>query len=129
LWVATDAIPNGVLYRNSRIRTVDVADGLSGTVFVGEVCLDERRGTWGGIWAGANRADEFGVWIGGVFWAIDEGPFKLNGPVRSAFCSPHPGVVGVLLGDGSVRFIGDEVDPRVPAAMASRAGGEVVPDE
>ena len=33
--------------------------------------------------------------------------------------------VGVLLGDGSVRFIRDTADPRVPADMASRAGGEV----
>ena len=121
--------PNGVLYRNSRTRIADVSDGLSNTVFVAEVCRDERRGTWGGIWAGANRKDQYGLWIGGVFWAIDEGPFRLNGPDKWASCSPHPGGVGVLLGDGSVRFIRDAVDPRVPADMASRAGGEVVAGE
>lgn len=36
--------PNGVLYRNSRTRIADVSDGLSSTVFVAEMCLDERRG-------------------------------------------------------------------------------------
>ena len=39
---------NGVLFRNSRVRVADVTDGLSGTIFVAEVCLDERRDKWGG---------------------------------------------------------------------------------
>jgi len=129
LMITNIANPNGVLYRNSRTRIADVTDGMSSTVFVAEVCLDERRDKWGGIWAGVNRKDEFGLWISGVYWAIDEGPFRLNGPDKWGFCSPHPGGVGVLLGDGSVRLIRDAVDPRVPADMASRAGGEVVADE
>ncbi|MBN9517449.1 DUF1559 domain-containing protein [bacterium] len=121
--------PNGTLFRNSRIRVADVPDGLSNTVFVAEVCLDARRDKWGGIWAGANRKDEYGLWISGTYWAIDEGPFRLNGPDKWGFCSPHPGGVGVALGDGSARLIRDTTDPRVPADMASRAGGEVaLPD-
>ena len=125
LMITTLAGPNGVLYRNSRTRIADVTDGLSGTALVAEVCLDGRRDKWGGIWAGANRRDEFGLWVSGAFWAIDEGPFRLNGPDKWGFCSPHPGGVGVLLGDGSVRLVRDAVDPRIPADMASRAGGEV----
>ncbi|AMV23945.1 putative major pilin subunit [Gemmata sp. SH-PL17] len=117
--------PNGVLYRNSRTRIADVADGLSGTLFVAEVCLDQSRDKWGGIWAGANRKDQDGLWISGCYWAIDEGPLRLNGPDKWGFCSPHSGGVEVLLGDGSARLIRDAVDPRVPADMASRAGGEV----
>jgi len=124
---ANSRFPPG--YRNSRTRTADVTDGLSNTLFVAEVCLDEKRGTWGGIWAGANRKDQYGLWIGGCFWAIDEGPFRLNGPDKWSFGSNHPGGVGVLLGDGSVRFMRDSVDPRIPADMASRAGGEVVAAE
>jgi prepilin-type N-terminal cleavage/methylation domain-containing protein len=118
--------PNGVLFRNSRIRIADVTDGMSNTAFVMEVCLDERRDKWGGIWAGANRKDQYGLWISGVYWAIDEGPFRLNGPDKWSACSPHPGVCGLVLGDGSARFVRDSADPRVPADMASRAGGEVV---
>jgi type II secretory pathway pseudopilin PulG len=129
LMITNVANPNGVFYRNSRTRIADVTDGLSGTIFVAEVCLDDRRDEWGGIWAGSNRKDQYGLWISGVIWAIDEGPFRLNGPDKWAFCGPHPGVVGALLGDGSVRFVRDAVDPRVPADMASRAGGEVVVDE
>jgi prepilin-type N-terminal cleavage/methylation domain-containing protein len=129
LMITNIASPNGVFYRNSRTRIADVTDGLSGTMFVAEVCLDDRRGKWGGIWAGANRKDQYGLWISGVIWAIDEGPFRLNGPDKWAFCGPHPGTVGVLLGDGSVRFVRDAADPRVAADMASRAGGEVVANE
>jgi prepilin-type N-terminal cleavage/methylation domain-containing protein len=118
--------PNGVLYRNSRTRFADMLDGTSNTIFVAEVCLDDRRDKWGGIWAGSNRKDEYGLWISGVVWAIDEGPFRLNGPDKWGFCSPHSGGVGVLLGDGSSRFVRDSIEPRIPADMASRAGGEVV---
>ncbi len=117
--------PNGVLFRNSRTRVADVVDGLSGTMFVAEVCLDEQRNKWGGIWAGANRKDQYGLWISGSIWAIDEGPFRLNGPDKWGFCSPHPAATGVLLGDGSVRFVRDETAPKIPADLASRAGGEV----
>jgi len=126
----TDLVrPNGVLYRNSRTRVADVTDGLSGTVFVAEVCLTERPDRWGGIWAGVNRKDEYALWLSGSYWAIDEGPFRLNGPDKWAFGSPHPSGVGVLLGDGSARFMRDAVAPRIPADMASRAGGEVATDE
>jgi prepilin-type N-terminal cleavage/methylation domain-containing protein len=129
LMITNIANPNGVLYRNSRTAIADVTDGLSNTAFVAEDSLDERRDKWGAIWAGANRQDQFGLWISGVIWAVDEGPFRLNGPDKWAFCSPHPGGVGVMLGDGSVRFIRDGVDPRIPADLASRAGGEVVAGE
>src|SRR5262249_34845149 len=81
--------PNGVLYRNSQTRIADVSDGLSSTLFAGEVCLEKDN--WGGIWAGANRKDQYGLWIGGVYWAVDEGPFRLNGPDKWAFRSMHPG--------------------------------------
>jgi prepilin-type N-terminal cleavage/methylation domain-containing protein len=129
LMITDMSTPNGVLYRNSRTRIADVTDGLSSTLFVVEVCLDVQRDKWGGIWAGANRKDQYGLWISGVIWAIDEGPFRLNGPDKWGFCSDHPGAVGVLLGDGSARFMSDAIDPRIPADMASRAGGEVVPGE
>ena len=43
---------------------------------------------------------------------------------RTAARSNHRGVVGVLLCDGSARFVADEVSPRVWLALATRAGGE-----
>ena len=72
-----------------------------------------------------NRKDQYALRASGVFWAIDAGTFRLNGSDKWAFCSPHPGGVNALFGDGSVRFVRDTTDPRIPADMASRAGGEV----
>jgi len=38
----------------------------------------------------------------------------------------HPGGVNVLMGDGSVRFIKDTINPVTPRALVTRAGGEVI---
>lgn len=123
LMITDLAEPNGVLFRNSKVRVEDVTDGLSGTLFVAEVSMIDPR--WGGVWAGATRKDEFGLWISGAIWTVDEGPYRLNGPDKWASSSAHTGGVGVLLGDASVRLVRDGIDPRIPADMATRAGGEV----
>jgi prepilin-type processing-associated H-X9-DG protein len=53
-------------------------------------------------------------------------------PERAAFRdyagarSRHPGGVNALLGDGSVRFIKDTINPSVWVALHSIAGREVV---
>ncbi len=38
----------------------------------------------------------------------------------------HPGGVNVALADGSVQFVGDEVDLNLWRAMVTIAGGEVL---
>jgi len=48
---------------------------------------------------------------------------------RMAARSLHPGGVGVLFCDGSVRFVADGVAPDVWLAAGTRAGGEPVPAE
>jgi prepilin-type N-terminal cleavage/methylation domain-containing protein len=40
--------------------------------------------------------------------------------------SNHSGGVNLLVGDGSVRFVTDSVDPTLWKALATRAGGEVI---
>ena len=40
--------------------------------------------------------------------------------------SRHSGGVNLLLGDGSVRFVGDSVTSTTWSALGTRAGGEVV---
>jgi hypothetical protein len=42
------------------------------------------------------------------------------------FSSPHPGGCHFSLGDGSGRFVSENVNPQVLRALTTRAGGEVV---
>ncbi len=43
--------------------------------------------------------------------------------------SNHPGGVNVLLGDGSVRFVGDTIDVRLYRALGTSSGREVIPGD
>jgi len=129
----------GVLFRNKRIRIADITDGTSRTLMVGE--RSSRRSpqtTWVG--AVTNSA------IPPVNPAYDvEGPPVLvltntgeaqddrvpNNPEDHVedSNSEHPDGVNFLLCDGSVRIITNQIDPRMWAAMGTRAGGEVIGDE
>src|SRR5262249_2894111 len=51
-----------------------------------------------------------------------------HNPGQAAARSAHPGGVNVLLGDGSVRFVTNRVDPVTWQGLATRAGGEVLGD-
>ncbi|MBL8890227.1 MAG: DUF1559 domain-containing protein [Planctomycetaceae bacterium] len=42
--------------------------------------------------------------------------------------SNHPGLVNALRADGSLTTVSDEIDPAIWAAIATRAGGEIVSD-
>ncbi|MFO0846337.1 MAG: DUF1559 domain-containing protein [Gemmataceae bacterium] len=122
----------GVLFANSRVRFLDVTDGLSNTFAVGETSYNERRNWWGGIWAGCARVGSFGqyqgqlVWVSGVYWSIDQANLRLNGPDPWAFSSPHTGGVSFVLCDGSVRFFKDTADPALIERLAVRNDGLVV---
>ena len=51
-----------------------------------------------------------------------------SNPAWKAARSRHAGGVNALLGDGSVRFVRDGVDPAAWAALGTRAGGDVPGD-
>jgi hypothetical protein len=64
-----------------------------------------------------------------VDWTTDEEGLPVPLPIFSAITarSYHPGIVNVLLMDGSIRSVGDSVSLNVWRALATPAGGEVVP--
>ena len=119
----------GVLFQNSNIKTVDILDGTSNTVAIGECILDDPTGHVAAIWVGMDL-DSSSIYISDVMWGIDDGTngFNLNGTGPQAFGSRHMGGVNFVFCDGSVHFIRTNVNTQVMINLCGRSDGEVVND-
>lgn len=95
--------------RASKFR--DITDGTSNTVMVSDATAKSR-----GPWAQGGPS---------TIRALTSSPY-VNG--EDGIGSPHAGGFHVLMGDGSVRFVSNNIDERVLEALATRAGGEVIGD-
>lgn len=143
-----EGLANGTLYRNSRVSAGDVTDGLSNTVFVGEHSSYVSEKTWVGVVPGSfsHHSPRFQQVLGedaspdfGATYVLSHsGPAQgelgiihpPNNPV-SHVCqmySEHRGGANVLLGDGSIRFIGEFIHQPTWAALCGRNEGEVIGD-
>jgi prepilin-type processing-associated H-X9-DG protein/prepilin-type N-terminal cleavage/methylation domain-containing protein len=130
---------DGVLYMDSRVRLVDVVDGASSTLLIGErpASADLILGWW---YAGHGQdRDGEGDGVLGVRTKNNghNAPSCRTGPYQFTsgrlddqcdafhFWSLHPGGANFAFCDGSVRFLAYSADPIMPA-LATRAGGEAV---
>jgi prepilin-type N-terminal cleavage/methylation domain-containing protein/prepilin-type processing-associated H-X9-DG protein len=146
--VATDPRPAN--------RIANVTDGLSNTMLVGEnagredvyrlgklvatasanntvpaTCARAR----GGAWATNDNPFEIGQLInwcpsGGPVVGLPPAPMKINGSNEWGYglYSMHTGGANVVMADGSVRFMSESMPFRTLGILATRAGGEVVPE-
>jgi prepilin-type processing-associated H-X9-DG protein len=140
---------NGPLYRNSHITYAGVTDGLSNTVVAGERTPYLADATWVGIIPGYrhfayNAFASVGTGGLGVNYdyanailAAHSGPSLYEDPVvihppnsplghTDEMYSLHAGGGNVLMGDGSVRFIKQQINLLTWAALSSRCNGEVI---
>ncbi|HEY4308507.1 MAG TPA: DUF1559 domain-containing protein [Pirellulales bacterium] len=135
---------NGPFYRNARTRPADVTDGLSNTVFLGEHTSFLSNKTWVGVVPGAAtcpRLDLF-PWpsdcnSAGCLVGAHSGPDPHDKPQviihapnnpfghTDEMYSEHIGGANVSLGDGSARFIREEIDPWVWVALSTRNEADV----
>lgn len=92
--------------RKTRIR--DITDGTSNTMMIAD-------------------AKEPVPFLQGhlTMSGFSEEPY-INGP--DGFGSWHTGGMHILLADGSVHFISEDIDPEVVEALATKAGGEIIND-
>ncbi len=126
---------DGLFSRNSKTRSSDVPDGLSNTLLVGERVNGRFRTagahgvhvTYETTWCCAVRestdpTDDHGHM---VLFQTGHVPNAALSDDRDV-SAPHIGLAQYLLGDGSVRAIGESINFGVYQSLSTRAGGEAI---
>lgn len=129
---------DGMLYNRSSIRFIQVTDGLSTTLLLGERPTSiQVRGSWYG--GAGQQATGTGVGHIGVREHHDDSlvPYRCASPQHFGPASPsslcgymhfwsfHSGGGNFAFSDGSSRFLSYSADPVIPQ-LATRNGGETV---
>lgn len=123
----------GVLTFNYMTRLADIRDGTAQTIAVVE-CAGRPQ-----LWHARRPVPETyvtgGVWVSGTLLfgqgsspdgTTKPGPCAINCTNDREIYSFHSGGANAVFADGSVHFLGESMSIRVLAALATRAGGEVV---
>ncbi|QDT81608.1 hypothetical protein Mal35_50910 [Gimesia maris] len=138
-------VADGPFFRNSRTRIRDVTDGTSNTIFLGEHSSKLSDKTWVGVVPGAFTRPRFtspenGPDAAATLALIHAGPsggelditgFPIVHPVNfptyhvGQMYSEHTGGGHVCMGDGSVRFVSENIDLLLWAELSSINEGEV----
>jgi len=134
-----NGLGEGLYYRNSRTRLVDITDGTSYTIAVGERAWSNAKGVWAGSVANgviprgpANPCPTSGALFYPAAAMTLAHCHSLNtntdpdGGIDD-FSSQHPGGANMLFADGSVRFLKTVLRDSTPyQALGTRSGGEVI---
>jgi len=119
----------GMFMYNSRVSIRDITDGTSNTLAVAErhwdgVATDDsflkRRGA---IWSGKpNASNKYCTLVR----TNDSAAFSLGGTNASSASSMHEGGAHFLMGDGTVRFLSENMNPQLYRRLGQIADNEVV---
>ncbi len=115
-------IGDGPFYHNSKVQIRDITDGTSSTLLVGERRTDPRLG-WYSTWPGMVPEGEEAFQR--ILGSADHVPNHPSAHLDD-FSSHHEGGSQFVLGDGSVRFLSENIDQGVYQSLATIQGGEVV---
>lgn len=117
-------------------RFRDFSDGMSNTIMVGERMSTAKIRDPRADSSKENASDAKlvrgteGNWVGlnpGELSIVSSTELGLpNSNTYGAFSSPHKGGVFFVLGDGSVRFISENINDKTFAAIATISGGEMM---
>ena len=122
--------PEGVLFPRSKTGFRDITDGSSNTIFLAET-REEKASVWidGSCASGTARTFTSSGTIGSTT-AINVKPYFSNafGGIAQTYgpSSQHTGGAHFLMGDGSVRFISENIAVLTFDYLVTRAGGEVI---
>jgi len=124
----------GVFFRNSRISFQDIPDGSSNTIFLGEklVALNDFGWTSGTPATLRNTGTLINRSIPDPFANVE---FERAADIDEAlllevggFASQHAGGAQFAFGDGSARFLSENIDIKLYSNLGHRADGEMVGD-
>lgn len=123
------------------LRTKHIRDGMTKTIFAGEVNYGHRDYRWTDC-AERNGQSKWGdaTWANG-YWFFAWGHMSADFPQlynnsevyahpnsARVFRSDHPGGVNFVMLDASVRFLTSDTDPKIRSALVTRSGGELISD-
>jgi prepilin-type processing-associated H-X9-DG protein len=132
---------SGMFFTDMATRLQETTDGLSNTVMLSESPQVKWAADYGPWWGAGAHTSTQGIvyapthqwapttipnapWYQFGSWTTDQNPRKLQYAWRVG--SKHPGGVNVTMGDGSVRFIKNTVNPYTWWALQTIKSGEVV---
>ena len=137
----------GMLILAAPIRIVDVTDGTSNTIIIGERDYEDNfHGNHGGsLWAGvdewitmdtakangiANKLltffDDAGTMVINAGSAGQNPTGAVHGEAVDSYSSKHPGGACFVLADGSTRFINEQIAPNTFRNLSKRNDGNPV---
>jgi prepilin-type N-terminal cleavage/methylation domain-containing protein/prepilin-type processing-associated H-X9-DG protein len=129
---------NGIFRRNSKTRIMDIADGTSNTLAVGERAAFFTKTPWVGVLADSTirTTPNARVFKSVIHPASSAGMARiglkpLNDPWSEPydFFSPHLNAVNFMMADGSVRWLTTNTDYDTLSALATLASGDQPPGE
>jgi prepilin-type processing-associated H-X9-DG protein len=139
VWRTNHRQHDGVLYLDSQVRLLEITDGTTNTLMVGErpPSADGFLGWWYAGW-GQSKDGSAEMLLGVVerndhsrYRMCPKGPYSFTAGQANNICdlfhywSHHSGGANFLFCDGSVHFLPYSAAPIMPA-LATRAGGEAV---
>jgi prepilin-type N-terminal cleavage/methylation domain-containing protein len=106
-----------------------IRDGLSNTIFVGELDFGLKNYNWSGTSEPRYGVTQWGFGYPGYSIASTVGVFNAERLITGlnefqTFRSDHSGGAFFAMGDGSVHFVNTQIDATILDAMATRQGGE-----
>jgi prepilin-type N-terminal cleavage/methylation domain-containing protein len=117
---------DGVIFTTSVVRYVDITDGMSTTYLLGEKYLNPDH------WLDGQEGTDNNPLYGGFDWDWER--WASDGPIQDqpglsdyvSFGSAHPGVLNMVMCDGSGHAVSYNIDPQTHFFLCSRNDGQLV---
>ncbi|WP_291178995.1 DUF1559 domain-containing protein [Gimesia sp.] len=125
-WGSNTSLAKGTLGPNGAAKFRDITDGTSNTMVLCETQLIKTSTSYGPYWNAATHTFYIAAGSSGYTLNFDNSGGKQYAWGAGSF---HVGGGHILLADGAVRFLSENVDRLgVVQAMISVRGGEIIPE-